>query len=74
MASGELGKINLKHDFDSENAEVPRFANFTKKDTVWGDRLKMTSSLRESIHLLDAKKMRATEDHDSDRDISGKNK
>ena len=41
---------------------------------MWGDRLKVTSSLRESIHLLDAKKMRATEDHDSDRDISGKNK
>ena len=74
MASGELKKINLKHDNDSENPDVPRFAYFTKKDTVWGDRLKVTSSLRESIHLLDAKKMRATEDHDSDRDISGKNK
>ena len=73
MAPGELCKINL-HDNESEANEAPRFAYFTKKDTVWGDRLKVTSSLRESIHLLDAKKMRATEDHDSDRDISGKNK
>ena len=39
---------------------------------MWGERLKVTSSLRESIHLLDAKMLRATEAHDSGRDIFGK--
>lgn len=48
--------------------QAPPFTVFSKKDAIWSSRVFEGNSLRQSRHLIDARRLRATEYHEGEKD------
>jgi len=48
--------------------DPPPFSVYSKKDAIWSSRVFEGNSLRQSRHLIDAKRLRATEFHEGEKE------